>query len=258
MQIDETRRLAEAPRIRELIVRVVNPLLESVKEIADSHAKREYSWASPDLDWAKQLLGGQEVLAFLRGKDDAFLPYPDVAVAEKATQFHSLDQAIYRDFKRMHPLLASSIEEHDKMANHFRQSLLDLSRDVSSLGLKQGVEAILGQCDEKRLRDALLSMTCIATCELLGTPRSFTFDQVGVIRHRELWKEHGDSLMEELGKNPTIASGKSGIVREADSLAAQLHDIQEALFRLKEGYLREYHLTDEETQGQSHGRPPIL
>jgi len=135
--IADNRRLAEAPRIRELIVHTINPLLKSVEEVKGRHERREYGWVTPDLEVAKELLGGdQDVAKFQRGYNDAFFPHPCITVERHASTFQALNEALYRDLGRRHPSLIKKIQEYDKKAEDFRLLLLDLVKAILSQELR--------------------------------------------------------------------------------------------------------------------------
>ena len=261
--IEENRKLAEAPRIRELIIQTVNPLLASVQEIKGYHERREYAWVTPNLEVAKQLLGGDQDVAvfqrgdFERGYNHAFFPHPWVTVEQHASAFCALNQTLYRDLGRRHPSLIKRIQEYDKKAEDFRLLLLDLAKaicsheppgrwgpiyekhDVHEWGMMNGFE----------MHDLDLSLTCLTFHKLLGASEKFSYEQVTNYRHREFWNEHENFITEKLITGNVQDKAKH-IVKSADDLAEELKRIKAELSQIRDEYRREYHLTHEETEGQ--------
>lgn len=248
--IKENRKLAEAPRIRELIIRVINPLLESVASIGRCHEKREYEWIRPDLERAKELLGNeQEALIFQIGVESASFPYPRLTIKEISIS-HQLNQALYRDFRNMHPSLTERIGKADRevVKKGFERLLLDLAKEIFSPELRRKVETWLEPENQNALQELTLSTERLAFNELMGTSEEFLRDQIDT-RHRNFWVEHKDSIMEGLTSR-NIKDKVEQITKEARSFANELKSIETELTQIKNGYQQEYHLTHEETKGE--------
>jgi len=254
--IKENRKLAEAPRIRELIIRVINPLLESVKEIKGYHERREYQWISQDLGKAKRLLNSdQDVAPFQAGAGRAFLPDPWIKLEEHAANFCALNQTLYRDFARMQASLITMIHEHDSKAEGFRHLPADLAKEIlSSESFKEKVKG----WQEPTSEDKLQSLTSYAARsifnKLLGASEKFIGKQEA---YEPFLTEHGDSLVQQLSNSKNNQDKVAQIKREADNFVVELEKIEEQLLQIKDGYRKDYHLTYEEVEDQRRGLRPI-
>jgi hypothetical protein len=256
--IEENHRLADAPRIRELIIQTINPLLESVTQIKVYHERREYMWVSPDLGTAKELLGNdQEVGIFRRGDSDiAFFPHPYVRVEEHAIALSALNQTLYRDLGRRHPSLVDRIQKYDKKAEDFRLILLDLAKAICSeeppgrwgpIYSKYMDEA--GLINGFKMRELALSLTCFTFHKSLGALEKFSYEQVKNEQHRDFWNRHENSIIEKVVTGNVQDKAKH-IVESADDLAKELTKIEAELSQIKDRYRDEYHLTHGETERQ--------
>jgi len=261
--IEENRKLAEAPRIRELIIRVINPLLQSVEEIRGCHERREYMWITPDLGIAKRLLIAEEASIFQIRAESAFFPHPRLAIEQNASVFDQPNQALYRDYKKIHSSLTERIERHDKKAEGFRHLLLDLAKEILSPNFKGIVESWRDLASKSELRELTLSMACLAFNELLGASEKFSYDQPGVRRFKDFWMDkgppplsstHGDFLMQERCNSTNIKDKVEQITKEADGLVKELKRIEADLLQIRDGYQQEYHLTHEETEKKPRSR----
>jgi len=248
--IEENRRLADAPRIRELIIQALNPLLESVEKIRGHHERREYMWTTANLGVAKELLGDdQDATLFQSRADGAFLPHPQVKLEELASNIYAFNETLYRDLGRKHSSLIGTIQEYDKKAEGLRHLLLDLAKDILCSGLRQKVETWWGIESSGTLRELTLSTACLTFNKLLGASEEFSRDQIRNGYYRDLWGKYGDSVMEELISR-NIKEKAEHMAKDADDLADELKGIEAELVQIKNTYLQEYHLTHEETEGQ--------
>jgi hypothetical protein len=253
--IEENRKLAEAPRIRELIIQVINPLLESVKEIKGYHERREYQWISQDLGKARRLLSSdQDVAPFQAGAGRAFLPDPWIKLEEHAANFCALNQTLYREFGRMQVSLITMIQEHDSKAESFRHLLADLAKEILS-----SVKEMVKGWHELTSEDELQKLTSFAAHfgfnKLLGASEKFIGKQEA---YEPFLTEHGDSLVQQLSSSKNIKGKVAQIKREADSLAEELKKIEEELSQVKSGYREDYHLTYEEVEGQGKNTSTLI
>ncbi len=255
--IEENRKLAEAPRIRELIIQVINPLLESVKEIKGYHERREYQWISQDLGKARRLLSSdQDVAPFQAGAARAFLPDPWIKLEEHAATFCTLNQTLYREFGRMQASLITMIQEHDSKAEGFRHLLADLAKEIlSSESFKEKMKGWQEPTSEDKLQRLTSYAARSIFNKLLGASEKFIGKQEA---YEPFLTEHGDSLVQQLSNSKNIKDKVAQIKREADSLAEELKKIEEELSQVKSGYREDYHLTYEEVEGQGKNTSTLI
>jgi hypothetical protein len=261
---EENRKLAEAPRIRELITRGVNPLVESVEKIKGYHERREYDWITTDLGVAKELLGGdQDVAVFQRGDfqhgyNHAFFPHPWITVEQHAGTFQALNEALYGDLGRMHPSLIDSIQKYDKKAEDFMTLLLDLAKAILSQESEErgGYGKIWerymegwGSINGFEMQALTLSVACLTFNNMLGASEKFSHEQVKSERHRDFWREHKDFIIEKITSR-NVKDKAEHMAKDADDLAEELRGIEAELSQIKNRYRDEYHLTHGETKGQ--------
>ena len=254
--MEENRRLAEAPRITELIVHGINPLLESVEKIKRCHERREYDWITPDLGVAKEVLGGdQDVGVFQRGDNDAFFPHPRITIKQHASTFQALNQALYRDLGRMDPSLINRIQKYDKKAEDFRLLLLDL---VKVLSQERRYKEIWSKYMEmwnvllttgSHYRALTLSVACLTFNKLLGASEKFSHNQVKSEQHRGFYRKYEDFIIENIISR-NVKDKAEHIVKDADDLAEELKGIEAELSQIKNRYRDEHHLTRDETERQ--------
>lgn len=250
-QIEENRRLAEAPRIRELMIQAVNPLLASVQEIKGYHERREYAWVSPDLEVAKQLLAGdQDVAVFQRRDNDAFFPDPCITVEQHASTSQALNQALYGDLGRRHPSLIDRIQKYDKKAEDFRTRLADLAKAILPQESEepgrwgeiwQRYSEDCGLVSESEMREMALSLTCFTFYKLLGASEKLSYEQVKNKQPRDFWSGHKDFIIEKIISR-NVKDKAERIAKDADGLAEELKGIEEELSQIKDSYRDEYHL----------------
>lgn len=247
--VKESRRLAEAPRISERIVYAINPLLESVKRIRGYHERREYTWVTPDLEVAKQLLGSdQDVKMFQRGDNGVFLPHPWIEIEQQASEFFKLNTTLYRDLGRKHPSLVDRIHEYDKRAEDFRLLLLDLAKAICSEEppgrwgeIWQRYSEDQRSVSESEMRELVLSLTCFTFYKLLGASEKFSYEQVKNEQHRDFWSGHKDFIIEKIISR-NVKDKAERIAKDADGLAEELKGIEANLSQIKDRYRDEYHL----------------
>jgi len=253
--LEDNRRSAESPRIKELISKAIDPVLEAIAEIEGCHERREYMWLKPDFEMAKEILGSEQASLFKFGAESAFFPHPWLIIEKQASTIHRLNQALYKDLGKMHSSLTGRIEEHDKKAEDFGHLLLDFAKEISSSKLlkelaekRQGLEdrTPLGMVELSiKLR---LSTACLAFHKLLGGSEKFSPEQVREdADFRYFWEQRKGSVMEELRNSRNIKDKVEQITKEADNLIEELKIMEAQLLQIKSGYQKDYHLTYDET-----------
>jgi hypothetical protein len=261
--LEENRRLAESPRIKELIIQAINPVLEAIAEIKGCHQRREYMWIKPDLEMAKQILGSEQASNFQFGAENAFFPNPWLIIEEKASSFHGLNQPLYRDFGEMHPSLTGRIEQYDKKVEDFRHLLLELAKEINSpdfitvqfiKSLDRSLEVVPEGMSASghffTLQELALATACLAFNGLLGASEKFSHNQVRGTKFKNFWVKYGHSIAEKLSNSTNIKDKVEQITKEADHFIEELKIIEAELSQIKSGYQKDYHLTDDETEAK--------
>lgn len=250
--VKQNRIMLQANRIKEIILSAINPLLKSMQEISGYHEKREYMWVRQNLQTARKIVGDEQALMFQIGAEDAFLPHPRIIIEETARTLHQLNEAVYREFRKMQSSLTERIQEYDNKAEGFRHLLLDLAKEILSPEFREKVELWLGLESESALQKLTLSQACLNFNKLLGASEEFTREQVRDEKHRDFWRKYEDFVMEDLISRDTRDKVEQ-IMKEAYSFVAELKGIEAELSQIKDIYLKDYHLTREETEATNKG-----